>query len=30
LTVLKPGSGVKTVSVASTDRYRWLRLSKGN
>ena len=30
LTVLKSGSGVKTVSVASTDRYRWLRLSKGN
>lgn len=30
LTVLKPGSGVKTVSVASTDRYLWLRMSKGN
>jgi S1-C subfamily serine protease len=30
LTVLKSGSVVKSVGVASTDRYRWLRLSKGN
>jgi S1-C subfamily serine protease len=30
LTVLKPGGGLRTVSVQSTDRYSWLRLSKGN
>lgn len=28
--VLKPGAGVKTLEVAATDRYQWLRLSKGN
>ena len=30
LTVHKPGSGVKMVSIASTDRCLWLRPSKGN
>lgn len=30
LAVLKSGEGLKVVEVKSTDRYRWLKISKGN
>lgn len=30
LALLKPGSGIRELRIESTDRYRWLRLSKGD